>query len=229
MEFYNIVKRSNNIITAPHCSSLTLDNNTTTGASDRGTDMVAQCVGEDLNFTVITSNYSRLVLDFNSPRNEAIPTKFNHHEIAEVSEEEKTSRLKHYDQYFQALTGFIEDGSFHVSLHSMSPVGMKSSKDEGVKRPDFRIGTLNGKTADKKRATHLKKVLEDRGYSVELNNIFCGKEEIRRSHEAGAESVQIEINSKFLLNLEEQTIDTAKMMDTAELVTDMIKEFMNFR
>jgi len=212
MDFFNIVKRGKHIVTAPHCSALRLDFKLLRGSADRGTDMIAHYIGVELDFTVVTAKYSRFVLDFNAPKEKAIPTEFHDHEIPEVSVAEKRERLYEYDAYYAALGKLVTKGCLHIALHSMYPVAPKNSRDEGNSRPDFRLGTLHGKTIADDRVEMFAEALRNEGYSVELNNVFSGREEIKQTHALGAQSLQVEINAKHLLDMKNDCTDLKKVV-----------------
>lgn len=227
MEFFQFSKGNPNLITAPHCSYKIKDNGLEKGSADRGTDIIAEYMAEKLGFSIQTAVFSRFTLDFNSNRDNAIPTKFNNHNIPVVSEEEKNFRLKRYDKYYENIKSIIKKGSLHIALHSMFPTGPKGSIDEGISRPDFRLGTLNGATIDDKKAAFLMKYLKENGYYPRLNDVFVGKEEIKKTREYGAESIQIEINAKYLLNPNLKEIDQQAVMIIAELLANGISALIN--
>ncbi len=62
-EFFLVNRRTKNLVTAPYSSMLMPDGDIKEGSSERGTDIIANMIGDELNFSVIRPLYSKLVLD----------------------------------------------------------------------------------------------------------------------------------------------------------------------
>ena len=84
----------------------------------------------------------------------------------------------------------------YLDFHSMSNDGSIAVEKEPVKRPDYYIGDMNGKSADRKFSTRLESCFKESDTTVGLNGFFAGGDLIR-SHgnpAAGCHAIMIEIN-----------------------------------
>jgi N-formylglutamate deformylase len=92
---------------------------------------------------------------------------------------------------------------WHISWHSMRPVGDESSSDPGEERPDFVVSDLEGDSADANFTRHAVEQLRELGYSVNLNWPFKGGyiTQLHGRPREGRHSIQIEINRGLYLDL----------------------------
>jgi N-formylglutamate deformylase len=112
--------------------------------------------------------------------------------------------------YHAALDGALEAAQrrhgavWHVSWHSMRPVGDALSPDPGARRPDFVVSDLDGRAADGAFTAAAVEELERLGRSVAVNRPFKGGYITRRHGrpEAGRHSIQIEINRGLYIDLD---------------------------
>jgi len=108
------------------------------------------------------------------------------HEIlnSDLEKQEQEYLLKFYDEYHDLVQRSINEMkekhgfAFMLDCHSMNSIGLKNVPDPGKKRPDFTIGTLEGKSAHPKiiKAFYdsMKAGAEANGLSVTLDNLYKG-------------------------------------------------------
>jgi N-formylglutamate deformylase len=127
-----------------------------------------------------------------------------------LGKERLRSRIEGYWRpYHQALEQALQTiqqrcgDVWHISWHSMRPVGDESSSDPGEERPDFVVSDLDGDSAGVEFTRHAIDQLRELGYSVNRNWPFKGGYITQlhgRPHE-GRHSIQIEINRGLYLDL----------------------------
>ncbi len=113
----------------------------------------------------------------------------------------------YYRPYHDALRGLIEarfqkfGACILIDAHSMP-----NRLGKEAPHPDIILGDRDGTSCDPALTRQAQKILQDLGYSVAVNDIYKGREIIRRYGLTGqgAQALQIEINRK--LYLDETTI-----------------------
>lgn len=224
MEWFEVFKKGNNIVTAPHCAYLNENDEIIYAPVDLGTDIVAKAIFEELNFSMILPKFSRFLIDFNRRKENCMNISMGGHCSFDTNYEEKKKRFDIYDDYYETLKSLIDQNSLHIAIHSMFPYGPKGAEDEGVLRPDFRLGTLHDKTMDKNVVMLLATELEKKGYRVEVNNVFLGREEIRFTNSFGSQSIQFEINSNLLSDIKNNVPVREKSLKTAKDIINVVKK-----
>lgn len=228
MQYYRVNKgKSEYVLTCPHSGRRLLDNSLAPEPGDRGTDYLAGILSEKLDASSIIPSYSRMVVDFNKPKERCISSSFHKYRIPEPSEKEKEKIKIAYDSYDHALKSLITLNTIHIALHAMYFKGPEGSCEEGKLRPDFRLGTRDGGSYPPEKTKSFASCLDKKGYSAEVDNVFKGGDEIRRSSAYGAESLQIEINSNLLLKddddpYEEKHYDPEKIDALAKVLYSCI-------
>jgi N-formylglutamate deformylase len=102
----------------------------------------------------------------------------------EHTEEEKNELLNYYDAFHKTLTDNINKMkekygyALIIDGHSLFSLGLKNTPDEGKKRPDFVVGTLDGKSASPEIIETFRSLLKTEakqyGWTVALNNPYKG-------------------------------------------------------
>lgn len=89
-------------------------------------------------------------------------------------------------------------GVWHINCHSMPELSTERSPEgkAGVRRPDFVLGTQDGKTASAEFTELARATLAGFGYDVRVNEYYKGVELVRAFSDPAANrhSMQIEIN-----------------------------------
>lgn len=228
MTYFDLyIGRRNNLITAPHGSRLLPDKTKAPEPGDRGTDYLALLLAQKSGGSAVIAHYSRMFMDFNAPGENCVKAGFHAYKTHEISAEELKQRQKIYDKYYDTLNSLIKKDTFHLALHAMYYKGPKGSMEEGLLRPDFRIGTREYSTIGEEKTNNIKHLLEGQGFSVEVDNVFKGGEEIKRTSEFGAQAIQLEINSNLLLSdnnlpYEDKTFNKKKVEKLAEILNSEI-------
>lgn len=105
-------------------------------------------------------------------------------------------RVARYHRPYHAALAAMTDAAYarhgkvvHINCHSMM------SSHNGYNRPDIILGTLDGASCDPKILEELRRRLADKGYRVEVNVLFKGREIIRRTGrpDENRHSIQIEV------------------------------------
>lgn len=111
--------------------------------------------------------------------------------------------------YHAALENMLQavQGRFgqvwHINCHSMPSVAGAFATDKpGLVHPDIVLGDRDGTTAGPQFAEMVGHWLEQRGYSVAINDPYKGVEIVRRAGnpEQGRHSLQLELNRKLYMD-----------------------------
>jgi N-formylglutamate deformylase len=123
--------------------------------------------------------------------------------------DEVEERLDRYHRpYHRELKSIIDRAKsghgrvYHLSCHCMSAVGAPTHPDPGEERPDFCLGTMNGKSASEGFTTRVAEVIRGQGFSCTINHPYTGGELNRRYGDPanGVESIMVEINKKRFMD-----------------------------
>ncbi len=137
---------------------------------------------------------------------------------------EVQQRLENYWQpYHAALAGELDrlwkqfGQVWHINCHSMpsgsSPVIARQGRSQ---RADIVLGDRDGRSSDPDFTLFVRDRLEDRGYSVRLNDPYKGAflVEAYASPPAGRNSIQVEINRSIYMN--EGSLDKSANFDVLQ-------------
>ena len=138
--------------------------------------------------------------------------------------------LPHHLELNYWTTKILNNDSNEVQIidcHSFSSKPLKYEFDQNVKRPDICIG-INHPQKDKYLLERLRKYIEGKEYSVDINRPFSGSiipNKYFNDHRV--KSLMIEVNRK--LYMDEKTGEKSKQFHaTKKLIKGLIKEIRNY-
>ena len=113
-----------------------------------------------------------------------------------------------YRPYHIALARLVSEvreahgAVWHINWHSMKSIGNAMTPDGAVRRPDFIVSDLRGRSATPKLTEWIVAWLRNAGYSVAVNDPYQGGTILQRTGapDRGIHSVQIEINRALYLD-----------------------------
>jgi len=136
--------------------------------------------------------------------------------VADVRSRIETIHAPYHRCLQEELSDLHRDFGFawHIDWHSMKSVGNAMTEDDGVRRADFVLGDLDGRSCDPVLTTLAAETLTGFGYQVALNRPYKGAALVRRCGrpQEGFHSLQIEINRA--LYLDEAAVEPSAGFDT---------------
>ena len=117
---------------------------------------------------------------------------------------------KCYYPYYQAIDALLTERhekfgrAVLINCHSMPD---RAADGNGASRADFVLGDRHASSCNIDFRDYVQAVLQDKGYSVAINDPYAGVEIVRRFglREQGRQALQLEINRRLYMN--EQTLE----------------------